>query len=136
MIKSSSAMDGICTSPAPRNKNVFSAKVPPTKFSADMSPARTTDAVPCKKAQNRKMLVTASCINHTNTTPTFPYKNESLSYLNVIIENKVASSVLCKEVKCIMICKVFKLEMWINKVRLSIKIFICTYLQLCQRTST
>lgn len=127
MIKSGSAMDGICTSPAPRNKNVFSAKVPPTKFSADMSPARTTDAVPCKKAQNRKMLVTASCINHTNATPTSPYKNESLSYLNVIIENKVVSSILCKKVKCVMIRKVFKLVMYIMKLEHKVKFDLHMY---------
>ena len=35
------------TSPAPRNKNVWSDKVPPTNFRDAMSPAKTTDAVPC-----------------------------------------------------------------------------------------
>lgn len=34
------------TSPAPRNKKVWSAKVPPTNFRAAISPANTTDAVP------------------------------------------------------------------------------------------
>lgn len=34
------------TSPAPRNKNLWSAKDPPTNFKAEMSPASTTDAVP------------------------------------------------------------------------------------------
>lgn len=34
------------TSPAPRNKNLWSAKDPPTNFKAATSPARTTDAVP------------------------------------------------------------------------------------------
>lgn len=34
------------TSPAPRNKKVWSAKVPPTNFSAATTPARTTEAVP------------------------------------------------------------------------------------------
>jgi len=34
------------TSPAPRNKNVWSAKEPPMSFKAATTPARTTDAVP------------------------------------------------------------------------------------------
>ena len=37
------------TSPAPRNKNLWSAKFPPTNFRAATSPARTTDAVPWNK---------------------------------------------------------------------------------------
>lgn len=34
------------TSPAPRNKNVWSVKLPPENFIAEISPERTTDAVP------------------------------------------------------------------------------------------
>lgn len=37
------------TSPAPRNKNLCSAKEPPIKFKAATTPARTTAAVPCNK---------------------------------------------------------------------------------------
>lgn len=35
------------TSPAPKNKKVWSAKVPPTNFRDASNPANTTDAVPC-----------------------------------------------------------------------------------------
>ena len=34
---------------APRNKNVWSAKVPPTNFRDASNPANTTDCVPCIK---------------------------------------------------------------------------------------
>lgn len=39
------------TSPAPRNKNLWSAKFPPTNFKAATKPARTTDAVPWNKSR-------------------------------------------------------------------------------------
>ena len=37
---------GANTSPAPRNKNVWLAKLPLMSFKAATTPARTTDAVP------------------------------------------------------------------------------------------
>jgi hypothetical protein len=38
---------GQITSPAPKNKNVWSPRVPPTDLRAAISPAITTAAVPC-----------------------------------------------------------------------------------------
>ena len=52
------------TSPAPRNKNEWSAKVPPTNLSAAINPARTTDAVPWCKQKSANVYVNDQNINN------------------------------------------------------------------------
>ena len=46
-----SKMQVTITSPAPKNKKVWSAKAPPTNLKAATSPARTTEAVPCTRTR-------------------------------------------------------------------------------------
>lgn len=43
------------TSPAPRNRKVCSAKLPPTSFREAISPARTTDVVPCNGEKSSQL---------------------------------------------------------------------------------
>lgn len=40
------------TSPAPRNKKVWSASFPPSNLKAERIPANTTDAVPCNRQKS------------------------------------------------------------------------------------
>lgn len=52
------------TSPAPRKRNLWLAKDPPTNLSAPMSPASTTDAVPC--IWNYSFRTWYMCVSHLN----------------------------------------------------------------------
>lgn len=62
------------TSPAPRNKNLWSAKFAPTNFKAATSPARTTDAVAWNKVDTMSELV----MNILIKVPEFIIKDRNL----------------------------------------------------------
>ena len=66
-----------------------------------MSPARTTDAVPWSKANNSGI----RCVLSNN----FIDQTTSINHLNIIIENEMSCTISCKQIKCVVVCKVLKL---------------------------
>jgi len=75
------------TSPAPRNKNLWSAKFPPTNFKAATSPARTTDAVPWNKVD--KVSETVMIRVHKLTKFMKSIFKIAIYYLNIVVENQM-----------------------------------------------
>lgn len=75
------------TSPAPRNKNLWSAKDPPTNFKAEMSPASTTDAVPW----DSMMTITVKLIEIIQIVT----RKVQGSNLNVIIKDQMSCAIFC-----------------------------------------
>lgn len=102
----------ILTSPAPRNKNLCSDRLPPTNLSAATTPARTTAAVPWNKETNgqgetKQSVQAVKAKGQAQKWPTV--------YLYVIIEDKMSPPIFFKQLESIVVCKIFKLHIPIQR---------------------
>lgn len=63
-------------------------------------------------------------INEMSEGPIGLKKQSSNNNLNIVIENQMSCAIFSKQIKCIVICKIFKLQKYLN-----IQIKMITYKQ-------